>query len=247
MAESRLSRPASFQCHFLSVGEFAPVEIAVTSLGGGKRAESLRVDVLQRRAAPAGGDGLDGGRRPARLRARVRGAAEGPGPGAAARLSASSTATTTTSGTRSGAASRAGRPAGARRPASREWPHLAALHRHATSAIAQADALRQLFWLDFPGWNATIAAHRLAVPLPHAEPRPHRAVPSLRSRGGLDAGRRRRAAGAATASLGCISRLWSEDGRLLASGTSKHVCRPNPRYEEDLARAKAEGLLPAGA
>ena len=47
MARSRLPRPASFHCDFLAVGEFAPVEIRVRSLGGGKRAESLRVEVVQ--------------------------------------------------------------------------------------------------------------------------------------------------------------------------------------------------------
>jgi acyl-CoA thioesterase len=44
--------------------------------------------------------------------------------------------------------------------------------------------------------------------------------------------------------LGCTSRLWSEDGRLLASGTSKHLCRPNPGYEQELARARELGLIP---
>ena len=44
--------------------------------------------------------------------------------------------------------------------------------------------------------------------------------------------------------LGCTSRLWSEDGRLLASGTSKHLCRPNPGYEQELARARELGLVP---
>src|SRR5512134_3721814 len=47
MSASRLPRPASFHCHFLAVGEFAPVALRVASLGGGKRAESLRVEVTQ--------------------------------------------------------------------------------------------------------------------------------------------------------------------------------------------------------
>lgn len=47
MHESRLPRPASFYCHFLAVGSFDAVELEVTSLGGGKRAESLRVDLRQ--------------------------------------------------------------------------------------------------------------------------------------------------------------------------------------------------------
>ena len=47
LAESRLPRPASFHCQFLAVGEFAPVEVHVASLGGGKRAEALRIEVAQ--------------------------------------------------------------------------------------------------------------------------------------------------------------------------------------------------------
>jgi acyl-CoA thioesterase len=44
--------------------------------------------------------------------------------------------------------------------------------------------------------------------------------------------------------VGCSSRLWTEDGRLLATGTSKHLCRPNPGYEQERARARELGLLP---
>lgn len=38
--------------------------------------------------------------------------------------------------------------------------------------------------------------------------------------------------------VGCVARLWSEGGKLLATGTSKHMSRPNPRYEEELQRAR---------
>src|SRR6266446_317541 len=47
MARSRAARPASFHCHFLAVGEFAPVDVRVIPVGGGKRAESLRVEITQ--------------------------------------------------------------------------------------------------------------------------------------------------------------------------------------------------------
>ena len=30
--------------------------------------------------------------------------------------------------------------------------------------------------------------------------------------------------------VGCHSRIWSESGRLLATGTSQLFCRPNPLY-----------------
>lgn len=48
---------------------------------------------------------------------------------------------------------------------------------------------------------------------------------------------------AADGLVGCNARLWTPDGRLLASGTSKHTCRPNPRYEEEVAQAKELGLI----
>jgi hypothetical protein len=40
-----------------------------------------------------------------------------------------------------------------------------------------------------------------------------------------------------------VSRLWTEDGKLLATGTSKHVSRPNPHYEQELEKARAMGLV----
>ena len=44
--------------------------------------------------------------------------------------------------------------------------------------------------------------------------------------------------------VGCVSRVWAEDGRLLSTGTSKHICRPNPGYAEELERAREMGALP---
>jgi acyl-CoA thioesterase-2 len=47
-AQSSFPRPASFTCHYLSVAEFGPAEIHVESLRRAKRAESLRVTVVQK-------------------------------------------------------------------------------------------------------------------------------------------------------------------------------------------------------
>lgn len=63
--EAAIPRPATFAAHFLRVGRFAPVEIEVEVLRRGRRSESLRVGVAQ-----------EG--RPL-LEALVRTAAEGPG------------------------------------------------------------------------------------------------------------------------------------------------------------------------
>jgi hypothetical protein len=45
--------------------------------------------------------------------------------------------------------------------------------------------------------------------------------------------------------VGCPSRLWSESRTLLATDTSNHSSRPNPRRAEELERAHAMGLVRA--
>jgi acyl-CoA thioesterase len=236
MAESRLARPASFQCHFLTVGEFAPVELRVASLGGSKRAESLRVDVLQKdrllmhASVWLTDDGLSG---------YAHDFAAAPAiakPGAL-------------SGYQDLAGeeyaqwypiwrSIEGRPLAWRQPpGSPEWRTWL---RFTDTKLPDrhADALRQLFWLDFPGWNATIAAH--AWPFPYLTPNLdltvqfHAFAPDaewILADGVVPL--------AQDGMLGCTSRLWTEDGRLLATGTSKHLCRPNPMYAQELERARA--------
>jgi acyl-CoA thioesterase-2 len=64
-AEARVRRPATFAAHYLAVAEFGPVDLAVTAVQRGRRAESFRVSMSQRD-------------RPI-LEALVRTAAEGPG------------------------------------------------------------------------------------------------------------------------------------------------------------------------
>jgi acyl-CoA thioesterase len=240
MARSRLPRPASFHCDFLAVGEFAPVELRVRSLGGGKRAESLRVEVVQQDrlllAATAWmvDDGLEG------FEHDFAAAPSVPAPGALRSY-----------GELAGEEyaqwypiwrSIEGRPVRWREPPGRpEW-HTWLRFTETPIPDRRADALRQLFWLDFPGWNATISAH--AWPFRHLTPNLdltvqfHRFAPEaewmladgvvLLAREGL---------------VGCVSRLWTESGELLATGASKHVCRRNPGYEEELARARELGVL----
>ena len=93
-----------------------------------------------------------------------------------------------------------------------------------------------------PQWNATISA--LEWPFPYLTPNLdlmvqfHRFAPDVDwqlatghvplVRDGL---------------LGCVGRLFSEDGRLLATASSTHSCRPNPTYEQDLALAREQGLI----
>jgi acyl-CoA thioesterase len=238
LGESRLPRPASFACHFLAVGEFAPVELRVASLGGSKRAESLRVDVVQSGKPLLAAsvwtvdEGLSGYEhdfaklpevaKPAALRGyqQLAGAEYADWYPIWRSIE--------------------GRPLVWNQPPGepvwRTWL------RFTDTAIpdAAADALRQLFWLDFPGWNATIAAH--AWPFPYLTPNLdltvqfHGFAPGaewILADGAVPLAR--------DGMVGCAARLSTEDGRLLATGTSKHLCRPNPRYAEDVARAKALG------
>ena len=241
MARSRLPRPASFQCNFLAPGAFAPVELRVRSLGGGKRAESLSVAVLQQDVLLAsatvwmvddrlGGFEHDSTRTPDVPRpADLRGYQELTGEEYAQWYPVWRHIE--------------GRPLRWREPPGRpEW--LAWLRFNETRfPDRQADALRQLFWLDFPGWNAAIAAHawpfRFLAPNLDLTVQFHDFAPetewmladgvALTARDGL---------------VGCVARLWTESGDLLATGTSHHICRPNPRYLEELERARALGLLP---
>jgi acyl-CoA thioesterase len=241
MARSRLPRPASFQCHFLAVGEFAPVEIRTRSLGGGKRAESLRAEVFQDErlllAATAWmvDDGLEGyahdfARAPAVPRPEaLRSYHELAGDEYAQWYPIWR--------------SIEGRPERWREPPGK--PEWRAWLRFNDTRIPDrhADALRQLFWLDFPGWNATISAHswpfRYLAPNLDLTVQFHRFVPSepwILADGFVPL--------ANDGLVGCVSRLWSEQGELLATGTSKHSCRRNPMYAEELARARELGLAP---
>lgn len=240
MDHSRAARPASFQCHFLAVGEFGPAEVRVVVLGGGKRAESLHVEIRQHDKLLLAAtvwmvaDGLQGYTHDFGAPPDV------PGPMALR-------------GYQELAEDYAqwypiwrsieGRPVRWREPPGRpEW-HTWLRFTETPIPDRQADALRQLFWLDLPGWNATIAAHAWPFPFltPNLDPtvRFHRFAPretwiladgiTLLAEDGL---------------VGCVARLWSEDGRLLATGTSQHTSRPNPRYEQDLQRARDMGLIP---
>jgi hypothetical protein len=93
-------------------------------------------------------------------------------------------------------------------------------------------------WMDFPGWNAAAYAH--PWPLTHIAPTldltlqlraalyDSAAPPAWVLAEGVcptgDAGL-----------LGATGNLWAADGTLLAASTTQMMCRPNPRYEQELA------------
>jgi acyl-CoA thioesterase len=240
MAESRLPRPASFQCHFLASGEFGPVQLRVSSLGGGKRAESLRVDLVQGDRLLLAAtcwmvdDGLKG------FEHDVGDAPGVPGPGS---LPSYQDRAEDYANWYPIWRSIEGRPVKWDEPPGDPVWHAWLRFTGTPIADRSADALRQLFWLDMPAWNAICSAH--PWPYPFLTPNLdltvqfHRFAPEadwmLAEGTVLLAGE---------GLVGCVSRVWTEDGRLLATGTSKNTCRPNPGYAEELERARA--LQPKG-
>jgi acyl-CoA thioesterase II len=50
-AHSRFKRPASYACNYLGVGQFAPIEIVVSTLRSAKRSEVIRVSLVQNEQA----------------------------------------------------------------------------------------------------------------------------------------------------------------------------------------------------
>lgn len=235
LAASRFARPASFHCHFLAVGEFGPVELQVTTLGGGKRAESLRVDLTQgeRLLLAATVWVVDEG-----LRGYEHAVTRPPDvPPPEALASYSDHAGEEYDQWYPIWRSIEGRPVRWNEPPGEpEW-HCWLRFNDTPIPDVEADAVRQLFWLDMPGWNATTSAH--AWPFPFLTPNLDLMVQFHQFDPAADWMLAHGIAPIAQEGLvGCVSRLWTPDGQLLATGSSKHSCRPNPGYAEELARQR---------
>src|SRR4030095_6564571 len=156
MAMSSLLRPASRECAFRALGEFAPVDLAVVRMGGGTRADALRVERTQNgrtllfATVWTVADGSRGYEhdfaappdvpRPEALRG-YQDLADNYAEWYPIWRSIEA------------------RPQRWNEPPG--YPEWRAWMRFNATAIPdrQSDALRQVLWLDFPGWNATIAAH----------------------------------------------------------------------------------------
>ena len=231
-AATTLRRPASFAGQFLNVAEFADVDLEVTPLRTASRAACLRVAVTQ-------------GARPIFAAAVwVVGETSGlvhdhavmpavPPPDALQPIETHLTAEERAMRHRFWANLEerpiefvhwSRRPVGA--PAWREWYRY---RPRATFDDPFVDAARALLLIDTMVWPATCSAHAPAerayvAPSLDVTAQFHRLVPE--SEWLLcDA----TAPVAADGLIGGQSRVWSEDGRLLASGTAHLLCRPAPR------------------
>ncbi len=243
LACSRFDRPASFHCHFLAVGGFEPVEIHVRAVGGGRRAESLQLEVHQRERLLLTGvlwtidEELSG------FDHAIHSAPIVPRPTELApfhQLADNYEEWFPIWRSMEGCPVKWRTEPG--EPISQTW-----LRFNDTPIEGrEADAVRQLFWMDFPGWNATISAH--AWPFRFIAPNLDLTVQFHGFAPEADWMLADGVAPVARDGIVCTqSRIWTEDGRLVASGSSSHIFRPNPNYEQDLEMARAQGLMPEDA
>ncbi|MEN8181336.1 MAG: thioesterase family protein [Myxococcota bacterium] len=232
-AESPQPRPASFTCQFLRAGRFGSVEIEVTRLRSSKRTDALRAELRQDgetllcAQAWMVADGLQG---------LAHRGGQMPDVGRPAELDGFEDLMDNYDEWPPLWRSVRGKPSGWMTPEPREpicnfWMRLL---ETPTLPGPLDDAVRQLLWIDVPPWNAVVSAHgfpiRYMAPNLDLTVQFHQFAPEAEwvLCSGLSPH-----AGAGLA--GSVSQLWTEDGRLLASGTAQLLCRPNPMYEEQLA------------
>jgi acyl-CoA thioesterase II len=231
--EAQIARPASIHAHFLSVGRFAEVEIEVETVRGGKRSESLRVKILQE------GKQL--------LEALVRTAAAGPGlehdvakcpdvprPGALENIEQLVAKLPVQQQqrfpfwqnleSRPVWPERVGQEPQPRPPLWREWYRFRPRDRFDDP---WTDAARMLVLIDTMTWPAAVQPHgpqtKFTAPNLDVTAWFHRSAlgePWLLADHACDV--------AEAALMGTTSRVWSESGRLLASGGAQLFCIAAP-------------------
>jgi acyl-CoA thioesterase len=229
-AETRFGRPATFSCHFLNVAEFDAVDLEVTVLREAKRAAALRVSMTQGRkpvleclvwAVDEGARGLEhdvarmpDAPKPAQLKSYEDLEPEGyPWYPFWNNIEC--------------------RPlewSAERVVGAPTWQTWIRYRPTATFDDPFVDAGRALLLIDTMMWPAANGAHinpRYLAPSIEVTAQFHRAAAGAEwllcdtvapiAAGGL---------------IGSDTRIWSEDGRLLASGSGQLLCRPNPFWQE---------------
>jgi acyl-CoA thioesterase len=231
-AEAGLPRPASFHCKFLAGGRFAPVDLEVVPLVRRKRAEAWRCSMSQdgepllETTAWVVDAGLAGYEHLDATMPEVRGPEDLQG---YQDLADNYDEWYPIWRSMEGRPVDWGRDTGP--PRWHTW-----LRFFDTPPLDEPflEASRTVMWMDTLPWNALIAPHswphRYLAPNLDLSVQFHQFAPDAEwtlcdgfcpvARDGLG---------------GCTGRLWTSDGRLVASGASQLLCRPNPTYERDQA------------
>jgi acyl-CoA thioesterase-2 len=229
-AATALPRPASFAGHFLSVADFDVVDLQVTTLRASKRAASLRVSMTQQGRVifeavvwvTADGDGLQhdsAAMPPVPLPSQLKPMEELAAP---ENLQQRHRFWGNFEVRPIDYVPWAKRLPGA--PIWREWMRFRPTVSYADPF---ADAARLLLLVDTMGWPAACRAHPrnsgYVAPSLDVNVQFHRQAPD-REWLLVDA----TAPVAAHGLIGSQTRVWSDDGRLLASGGGQLLCRPAP-------------------
>ena len=227
---SRFRRPASFTCQFLGVGAFAPADVRVVPQRSARTAESLRVTLAQNERAfleaqvwtvdDARGMEHDFARMPTVAAPdalapfeELEGPARRPGFPFWQNLEGRPTAWVPREQWQPG------------EPAGCTWYRYRPESRFSDPFV---DAARALLLIDTLSWPAACRAHReednpWMAPSLDVAVRFHRPAPSsewllVEARADV----------ATDGLIGFHNRVWSEDGRLVASGGGMLLCRPRP-------------------
>lgn len=227
--ETRLTRPASISCQFLSVARFEEVDVEVTSLRKGKRSEALCVRVTQQGLPILSATGwvVESGMHGLEHDQAVMPAVVGPELLASYADRAPNYAEwyPVWHGGIDGRPTQWSENPGPGEALWRTWMRLSE-----TPALDDPflDAARSLMWMDLMMWNAALVPH---LPWPISHLAPNLDVTAIFHAGAADeewllcdsaapVGR--------DGLVGCSGRVWSPSGRLIASGNASLFCRPNP-------------------
>ena len=240
-AEARLPWPATFSGLFLNAGEAGEVEIAVHTLKGGKRAEALRATIVQgdRPLFDASVWLVDAG-----LPGLTHNHARMPAVPPPERVPSYRELADDYDQWFPFWRHMEGRPlqwheADSRPPFDPAWQSWLRLNQPPLPDGPVMRAAVAAMWLDFPGWNAAAQAH--PWPLTHIAPTldltvqfraalyESAAPPAFVLAEGI-------CPTGAGGLLGATGNLWAPDGTLMAVSTTQMFCRPNPIYEQELAK-----------
>jgi acyl-CoA thioesterase-2 len=234
-------RPATFACQFLRAGSAGPVEVRVQSVRGGRRSEALRATLLQDGAplleasAWFVADALEG------FEHSLGNMPDVPLP---ERLQPYHELAENYASWFPIWKHLEGRPVRwAFEPGPAVWHTWMRLLAGAP-ADPVLDAARTLLWADLLPWNAAQAPHdwprRFIAPNLDLTVQFHASLPG---EDWILCDAESRIAGAGL--VGTAGRLWTRDGRLLASATAQLFCVANPRYAEELEERRRVDALRA--
>jgi acyl-CoA thioesterase-2 len=230
-------RPASISCQFLAAAAFAPIDVEVVTLRKGRRSHALHVRMFQGGVPVHAATGwvVDAG-----MRGLEHDHTAMPEvPGFSELRSYAECVDNFDEWYPAWHRAIDGRPiVWSDEPQPPRWQAWMRLQKTPPLDDPFLDAARSLMWMDLMMWNAALQPH---LPWPPAYIAPNLDVSAIFHASAADhewllSDSSAPVGGAGL--VGCSGRVWTPDGRLVASGNACLFCRPNPNYERDLERRR---------